>query len=317
MTKRERVCAAIEGRKPDHVPAGFSLHFPKGEEHGQAGVESHLRFFRETGLDISKIMNENLATYVGEVPAPADWKTVRKACREGSFVEAQREFAQRVLAGAREEGYFLGTLHGITASAIHPMEGFYGYEASRTRPVEHLREDEGPVLDAMKEIAQRQCQLVRAYQEMGVQGVYYASLGGEPRWFTDEEFARWIAPLDRLILTEIQKAGLHAFLHICKDGLNMERYRDYPADVVNWGVYEAPLSLEEGRRLFPGKTVMGGLANRGGPLDSGTKEELEAEVRKLIAQQRGQGFLLGADCTLPTETAYERIRFVADLAHTL
>ena len=97
----------------------------------------------------------------------------------------------------------------------------------------------------------------------------------------------------------------------------MERYRDYPADVVNWGVYEAPLSLEEGRRLFPGKAVMGGLANRGGPLDSGTKEELEAEVRKLIAQQRGQGFLLGADCTLPTETAYERIRFVADLAHTL
>ncbi|MFR2985507.1 MAG: hypothetical protein ACLTMD_05415 [Clostridium sp.] len=39
----------------------------------------------------------------------------------------------------------------------------------------------------------------------------------------------------------IKDAGGYCFLHICKDQLNMDRYKDYGpyADVVNWGVYEA------------------------------------------------------------------------------
>ena len=57
-------------------------------------------------------------------------------------------------------------------------------------------------------------------------------------------------PLDQLILSEIQKAGCAAVLHICKDRLDMERYRSYNSccDVVNWGVYEA---LIPSRRAGP------------------------------------------------------------------
>ena len=29
MNKKERVIAAIRGDVPDHVPVGFSLHFPR------------------------------------------------------------------------------------------------------------------------------------------------------------------------------------------------------------------------------------------------------------------------------------------------
>ncbi len=314
MTKRERVLAVIQGQRPDHVPAGFSMHFPKGEEAGEAGVESHLRFFQETDLDICKIMNENLAPYVGEIPSPGDWSKVAAACRESRFVEAQGEFTGKILARVEEDAYFLGTLHGITASAIHPMEKFYGYEGARTRLAEHLRQEERPVLEAMEELTRRQCQLVREYAEAGIHGVYYAALGGESRWFTDEEFARWIEPFDRRILLEIQKAGMHAFLHICKDGLVMERYRDYPAHVVNWGVYEAPLALDEGKRLFSGKAVMGGLGNRSSQWSLSALPELERAAGELIAGGREGGFLLGADCTLPASTPYQVIRRVGELA---
>ena len=123
-------------------------------------------------------------------------------------------------------------------------------------------------------------------------------------------------PFDRQILTAIREAGGDIFLHMCKNNLNMQRYRNYQdlCDVVNWGVYEVPFSLEEGRKLFPNATIMGGLANRSGVLVDGTIEELQAAVRKLIADFGSTGFILGADCTLPTDIPVERIRAAAHAA---
>ena len=45
MNKKERVTAAIEGRVPDYVPCGFSLHFPKERAMGEEAVAAHLEFF--------------------------------------------------------------------------------------------------------------------------------------------------------------------------------------------------------------------------------------------------------------------------------
>ena len=116
-------------------------------------------------------------------------------------------------------------------------------------------------------------------------------------------------PFDLRIMDAARAAGGDVFLHICKDNLNMDRYRKYGAhcDVVNWGIYEAPYSMEQGRKLFPGETIMGGLANRSGVLVDGTDAELQAAVRKIIADFQGNGLILGADCTLPTEIPYQRI----------
>ena len=314
MTKRERVLAALAGKPLDRIPAGFSLHFPREKNAGEAGVQAHLEFFRETGTDIVKIMNENLVPKQGDIRSPEDWACIGPISREAPFIQRQLDFTKEILDRWEGDAYSLGTLHGITASTIHPIEADYGYDPVRTLLTEHLRENSAPVLDAMKRIAEGMCQLAWGYAEAGVDGIYYASLGGEARWFTDEEFDRWIAPFDKLILSEIRKAGCAAFLHICKDGLRMERYRSYGecCDVVNWGVFEAPCSLEEGKALFPGKTLMGGLANRSGPLVEGSREELCAAVREVVETAGPQGFILGADCTLPTEIPYERIRWAVE-----
>ena len=74
MKKRDRVFAAIRGEEVDHVPCGFSLHFPHDCAFGDASVEAHLRFFKETDTDIIKIMNENLVPDVGEIRTAEDWK---------------------------------------------------------------------------------------------------------------------------------------------------------------------------------------------------------------------------------------------------
>ena len=319
MTERERILAVLSGKKPDAVPCGFSLHFPREEAFGQAAEEAHLRFFRETDTDIFKIMNENLVPNMGTIQTPDDWKCIRPMSLGSSFLADQLELTRRILDRCDRPAYLVGTVHGITASTIHPIEAHYGYGPVRELLCAHLREKPQPVLDAMKRIAEAMCLLSQKYIELGVDGVYYASLGGEKRYFTDEEFENWIAPFDKQILSAVRDAGGHTFLHICKDGLNMQRYASYAplADVVNWGVYETGFSLEEGYALFPRSAVMGGLANRSGVVAQGSDRELARAVTELIASQHGRPFLLGADCTLATETPYGRIRLMARAARGL
>lgn len=315
MNKKERVQAAIKKQPVDHVPACFSLHFPREIAFGDAAVKAHLDFYRQTDCDILKIMNENLVPAIGEMNSPADWAKVPAYNRHSPFMQQQLDMIKRILD---EEGdaYSLATIHGICASTIHPLEAKYGYEPVRRLFVEQMRTDKQPMLDARRRIADAMCDLAQACIEIGCNGVYYAALGAEKHFFTDEEFAEAVEPFDRQILTAIREAGGDIFLHMCKNNLNMQRYRNYQdlCDVVNWGVYEVPFSLEEGRKLFPNATIMGGLANRSGVLVDGTIEELQAAVRKLIADFGSTGFILGADCTLPTDIPVERIRAAAHAA---
>ena len=312
MTKKERVIAALNKEAVDYVPCGFSLHFPADENSGEAGVNAHLRFFKDADTDIDKIMNENL------VPSPAAgsvfpeaYKEVAKMDLVGTIIRDQIDFASDIIRKTDGSSFIMGTLHGICASALHPIEkSGYAYEEARKIQRESLLSDEKTSLAAFQHIADAMCELAYGYKKAGCDAVYFASLGAERNCFTPEEFDRWIKPYDLQIMKAIKDAGLYCFLHICKDGLDMDRYRGYEkyADAVNWGVYEVPFSLEEGRKLFPGLTIMGGLRNRSGVLVDGSDAEIESEVKSVIEGFGKTGFILGADCTLATEQDMHRLR---------
>ena len=100
----------------------------------------------------------------------------------------------------------------------------------------------------------------------------------------------------------------------------MKRYdEDYAAlaDVVNWGVYEAPMSLEDGKKQFPGKTILGGLENRSGVLVDGDEYDVRREVIKVVENFGRDSFILGADCTLATEQDLKLVRAAVEQARSL
>lgn len=309
MNKTERMLAAINHQPVDHVPACFSLHFPKEIAFGEAAIKAHIDFYRQTDCDVLKIMNENLVPEIGEMNSPDDWKKIPAYNRHSPFIVKQLDMIKRILDDVGEPVYSLATVHGICASAIHPIERRYGYIPVREMMVAHLRQNKTVVLDAFHRIADALSDLAAACIETGANGIYYAALGGEKHFYTDEEFAEVIEPLDRQILNAAREAGGHTLLHICKNNLEMSRYAKYGelSDIVNWGVFEVPYSLEEGRRLFPRAAIMGGLANRSGVLVNGTENELKEAVQSIIRGFGEIGFILGADCTLPTEISYQRI----------
>lgn len=314
MTKKERVISVIDGKEVSVVPSCFSLHFKNDVAFGDAGVKSHLDFYQQTQIDILKIMNENLVPDVGDILTPEDWNKIPVFSLDDGFIKAQIEMSKKIIDSCTKDDFIIGTIHSICASAIHPIENRYGYEKVRELLCTHLRENKKPVLAAFQRITDGMCLLIKKYLKIGMDGVYIAALGGEKQYFNDDEFVEFIKPFELQILKAVKDAGGYSFLHICKDGLVMERYRDYGkyADVVNWGVYETDFSLEKGKKLFSTSTIMGGLENRGGVMVEGTLEELSQEVKRVVKTFGKKRFIMGADCTLPTEIPYERIKTIAE-----
>ncbi len=307
MTKKERVIAAIQGQPVDRVPSGFWLHFPPDCFSGEAAVKAHLDFFRETGTDIQKIMNENLVPCDIPIQTAADWKRLKPFHRDSPFIVNQVELIQRILDKTGGEGLTLATVHGIVASAWHARGGSAGYETGSGLLAAHLRENPQAVAEGWKVIADGLAILADACLEAGADGIYYAALGGERYLFTEEEFQTYVKPYDLQILQAADRSAYNV-LHLCKDQLNLSRYQDYPGAVVNWGVYEQNPSLQEGEKWFADRVLLGGLDDRAGVLVDGSEQQIQAEVQRVLDQMQGRRFILGADCTLPTEIDYRRIR---------
>lgn len=85
MTKKERVIASSKGEAPDHIPSGFSLHFPRAEKTTEEDVKLHLDFFEKTDTDIIKIRNENLVPDFGEIRTPEGWNKFPKLSLKDAF----------------------------------------------------------------------------------------------------------------------------------------------------------------------------------------------------------------------------------------
>lgn len=314
MNKRERVMAVIQGQKPDRIPSGFWLHFPKGHDFGKAAEDIHVDFFQKTGTDICKIMNENLLPWDESIHTPADWNHIKPFNKKADYIQRQIDLVKRIADRMAGEAVLLATIHGVVASISHVLGGGALYDRDKLLQVRHMRENPQGMHAAYEAVTEILQYLAEECLRAGADGIYYAALGGENYGHTDAEFDEFVRPADLAIMNAAKDRKCFNVLHICKDHIDLNRYVDYPGEVVNWGVYSDNLSLEEGRKLFPGRVILGGLDDRSGVLVDGTLEQIQAEVKQIIAGFGRENFILGADCTLPTEIAYERIRCAVEAA---
>ena len=97
-------------------------------------------------------------------------------------------------------------------------------------------------------------------------------------------------------------------------------WKQYPGCVVNWAVYVEHLTLEQGRRYFGMRPVMGGFDNRReGLLYCGDQKQVEEETRRLIRVYKEtfgntDSLILGADCSFLPDFQAERFRWVLETA---
>jgi uroporphyrinogen decarboxylase len=312
MNKHQRFRAAIRGETIDYVPAGFWLHFPEPQFFGAAAVEAHLAFYREVDVDVLKVMNERLYRSDVSIAVPADWAKWRPLRASDPHFQDQIDIVKGVADQIGSEVPIVATIHGVFGSAFHGSARS-DETLGRNALTQHLRESPEAVAPALDAVCESLIELSIECLRAGAAGVYYAALGGEEHRFDEATFIDHVKPFDLKILKEVERHTDCLVLHICKDQVRLPLYADYPGHVVNWAVHESRYSLEEGRSLF-GRAVLGGLDDRSGVMVDGSDTDIAAEVKRIIEASGSTSFILGADCTLPTEINPAKIRAAVNAA---
>ncbi len=313
MTKRERLLNAFENKPVDRIPVGFWYHFSPDEDLGQETVEQHLQLYRDTGMDMIKVMCDGYFNYpnpyIQRVACAEDWFSMTPLGEDHPYVTKQVERAKGMVKGAAGECC-------VFYNVFCPMS-LMRFGTSEELLMRHMRENPDAVCHAFKVIAQDIKALVRRLiTEAGCDGIYYCVQNAEKFRFTAEEYRRLVTPAELEVLEYANGLSDNNILHCCGwagDQNRVEVWQDYPAKAVNWAVYVEKLTLAEGKRFFGGRCVLGGFDNRKtGILYSGSREEIERETERLVEETGRRGVVLGADCTLPSDIDLERMKWVRE-----
>lgn len=315
MNKIERAEAVFRGEKPDRIPAGFWFHYNHEWDTDRMAVE-HLKTWRETGVDIYKVMQDYSHKLETPVKTPGDWKNIKYPGRSSPVYQKLLDVLKRILDATGHDALTFQTMFGPLKTAVQS----YGYDLVMA----HAKEAPEQLAAAVDGIADAQTEWALGFMEAGADGLFYAAQFSEPGRFTRDEFDRLVKDGDLKLLKAAESKGGRNILHICGEPdyqfhTTPAWYTSYPCAIVNWAVKDTGLSLKDGGALFKGKPVLGGMNNKGNILngsDEAIRAEVEEVIRGLAAEGLPPGFMLGADCTIQGQgISHSKIRVAVDAAH--
>ena len=312
MNKIERVQAVLRGEKPDRIPAGFWFHYPDSLDTKQM-AEEHLKTYRETGVDIYKVMQDYIHRIDTPVQKSGDWNKVKLPGCSSPVYQKLLDVLKRILDGTGRDALTFQTMFGPLKIA----EFSFGKDILMA----HAKEAPDLVAAAVKGIAESQAEWAAGFINAGATGLFYSAQFSEPGRFSRDEFEKISGSSDLLVIKAAEAAGGRNLLHICGEPeyqfkTSLEWYTGFPCAIVNWSVKDTGISLKKGKELFGGKPVLGGMNNKGN-IANGSDASIREEVRAALdSAGTTAGIMLGADCTVQGEhISLEKIRLAVEAAH--
>lgn len=309
--KRERILQVLDQSRPnEYVPAGFFLHFEN--KLGRKAVQDHRDFYRATGMDFVKVFYEIVVPRV-EINSGKDWEKVPVYGED--FFAPQVAVIEDLAREFGNEAFILPTVYSPLALAHQTL--------GRDKDLKKLAEQD-PVAfgKAIKNLALSIENYLRSARKHGADGFYVSSQGGDGNSLSPKVWKEQVRKWDKYVSEVANEIGQINILHICDYGTpftNAEAlyaFADYPASIINVPLNfsdGSTLNLKEAQKRF-GRPIFGGL-ERLGVIATGTVEEAKAAVDKVL-ENASPNFILGADCTVPGDTDWEKLRAVIDYAHT-
>jgi len=310
--KRSKRDALLSLRKggpgPGYVPAAFFMHFGEQARFGPAAVEKHLDYFRSTGMDFVKVQYEQAFPPRPEIRTPADWKGMPRYGLD--FYRPQLEVVEGLVKAAGHEALVLVTLYSPFMCA--------GHTVGRTELARHIEEDGEAVQKGLETITESLLGFVRECRNLGADGFYASTQGGERDTFRDAGlFGKYVTPSDLALFREIDRTSTFNILHICDfeaPYADLTPFLSYPGHVVscNPRLTTGEVSLRELARRFD-RPIMGGM-DRKGVIGTGSDEEIRRATEDVLRAAPDR-FILGAECTVPGTARWEGIRTAISTAH--
>jgi uroporphyrinogen decarboxylase len=195
---------------------------------------------------------------------------------------------------------------------------FAGHVTGEAMLTAHIKENPQAVRRGMEVITDSLMGFVKECIRLGLDGFYMSTQGGERGRLDDMDlFDQAVRPYDLALMEEIQRECIFNILHVCDYRLpygDLSPFVNYPGHVVNSSLQLADekTSAADVAQMF-GRPFLGGL-DRLGVIAKGSQEEIRDVVEDVL-RDAPERFILGADCTVPSETPWDNLRLAIALAH--
>ena len=324
--KRELVWDAFNNKPTERIPVGFWFHYTTNEllsaydhpEMREQNISGHKNFVKTFKPDFVKLMSDGYffepetAKVLKTAEHAADLRKLKPIAADDKWIRDQVSLVKELTTSFGNE---VLTFYNVFA----PATAFKWAAGGDKKLAQFIKEDKDAVIQALGVIARNTEQLAQAViAEGGADGIYLSAQTIQDASISADLYAEVIAPSELAVLTAANAAGGKNILHVCGyEGArnNLALFKNYPAKVINFASAVEGVSLAEGKKIFGGKAVIGGFANtKEGVLYKGTKEQVQAETKRLLDGAGRTGVILGADCTVPKDIPFERFEWVREAA---
>jgi uroporphyrinogen decarboxylase len=291
LTSKERVDRALKGEDVDRPPFSHWHHFldesKPGEEHARSTLDYHEKF----KTDFIKVMSDY------PYPKPkAEWYVLRE---EKNPFPQQIRALEKIRDGVAGKAYFVETI-------FNPWN--VAEKLSKPEDVRRLqREKPQALLDALEVIAKSEANHARRAVAAGAEGIFLAIANAQDGLQTQEEYAKFSEPFDKMILDAVRSAPLN-ILHLHGDKVYVDRfYKGWAAPAINYSAHGTGVSIAQVRERYSG-VILGGLDEVN--YRKLTPGDLKGQyIRAKIAA--GKKFILTPGCSVPNDSSDEELSRLA------
>lgn len=324
--KRELVFRAFNNESVERVPVGFWFHYAQKEggsayehpEYREQNIKGHKHFVESFKPDFVKLMSDGYfwepktTEVLKSANHASDLRALNPIANDDKWILDQISLVKELTTSFGSE---VATFYNIFSPATALKIAIGGDK----RFAEFIKEDKESVIYALSVIAQNTQKVASGViREGGADGIYLSVQSVQDLSVGPDLYAEVISPAELSVLAAANAVGGTNILHVCGflgKRNNLSWFKNYPAKVINFASVVEGVSLSEAKKIFGGKAVIGGFANGAdGILYSGTKEEIQAETKRLLSEAGRTGVILGADCTVPKDIDFERFEWVREAA---
>jgi uroporphyrinogen decarboxylase len=282
LSSKERVDRALKGEDVDRSPFTFWHHFLDAEKSGAEHAQSTLAFHEKFHTDLVKVMSD--------YPYPkskAEWYALRE---EKNPFPRQIAALEKIRDGLGGRAYFVETL-------FNPWK--VAENLSSVDEVRRLqREKPQALLDALELIAKSEANHARLSVKAGAAGVFIAIANAQNGYMTQEDYARFSEPFDKMVLAAVSSAPLN-ILHLHGDKVYLDRfYNGWAAQGINYSAHGTGVRIADVRAKYSG-VILGGLD------EVNYRKLTRLDLKRQWADARqsaGARFILAPGCSVPNDS---------------
>ncbi|AEC02575.1 uroporphyrinogen decarboxylase family protein [Parasphaerochaeta coccoides] len=310
MNPRMRFDQFLKGEPyTEGMPAAFFQHFPVDARHGDIAFDVQMAYWKQTGMDMMKIMFDDIYPKLPDVRSCSDWNDIPVFPMSHPVFTQQAELAGRLVDAVGKETYVFQTIFSPFVSAGCSISPIPVWDKDVTA---HFNDDPKSVIKGLTRIVTVLLEFAQMMVRTGIDGFYVSLQGGEQWRFPLDFFREYFRPVELAFLQGLKDTGKIVFLHICGTDIRLDEYLEYPGDVVNYSIRGNSMSPAEAVNSFK-CPIMGGMPNKG-LFGNSTRKEIEQIVSHTLYENPGIT-MLGADCTVPADISWEELKWAVDVAH--